>query len=180
MQTVYFLYSDIGDYESWHLRGIFTEKEIAEQYMLEWAEQEHKDHQRYCEHIRQQYGEGAVIETLSFEAFLAKEYKIIAKQVIETLEDAQRLTCRNYIVDLATGDMELTTFGLDFESKNELNQEPYFLGSEKIAIQDDTCDCVWVCGRTKEDALAKLKKWLKERLKQYPVEAVKPCQALLE
>jgi len=180
MKTVYFVYSDVWAHDGWHLHGIFSEEEIAKQYMLKWAERDYKDYKQYCVNRQKEYGDRAVIEVSSFEAFLAKEYSVVAKQVVETPEDACQITCESYVVDLATGNMELTTFGLDFEFGKDLEREPHFLGSEKIAMDDDTLDAAWTCGNTKEDSLIKLKKWLKEQLKDYPVSAVKPCQALLE
>lgn len=180
MKTVYFVYSDVWAHDGWYLRGIFSEEEIARQYMLQWAKTAYEEHLQYCAHMQKKYGEGAVVERPSFEAFLAKEYDIVAKQVVETPEDAQRITCKNYVVDLATGAVEPTTFELDFGFEKNLEREPHFLGSEKIAMDDDILDAAWTCGNTEEDALIKLKKWLKEQLKDYPVSAVKPCQALLE
>lgn len=178
MKTIYFVYSDIQCHDGWYCHGIFTDEGIAMRYMLQWAKKEYKEHKQYCHHMEEKHGFNRPVP--SFREYLAQEFKIVAKQVVETLEDAQKLTCNSYVVDLATGKVEQTASQLDFRFDNEVGREPHFTDSEKIAMEDDTCDCVWTCGNTEKDALDKLKKWLKEQLKNYPTEAVKPHESLLE
>lgn len=178
MKTVYFVYSGIWAYDGWHLHGIFSEEETARQYMLQWAKESYEESLQHWAYMRSEYGSD--IKTLSFEAFLAQEFKIETRLVVETPEDARQITCESYVVDLATGDMVRTSFDLDFKFETVMAREPHFLASEKIAMDDDTLDAAWTYGNTKEEALTRLKKWLKEQLKDYPVSTVKPCQALLE
>ena len=174
MQTVYFVYSDVWSYEAWHLNGLFTDKKMAYDYMLECAQQDFEEHEAYV------LGEGKAPP--SFEEYLEKEYKLVSKLVIETAEDKAELTCKCYIVYLATGEIEQTRQSLDFKITEtpKMIAKPHFMGSRKIAIEDNTLDCVWTCGNTEEHALKKLKGWLLLQLRNYPKHAVYPHESLLK
>ena len=173
MQTVYFVYADIWSYESWDLKGLFTDEKLARRHMLRCAKQEYEEEKSYL------VGEGKPVP--SFRDFVAKGFKVVSKLLVDTAEDEQKLVCRSYVVDLATGKAEQTYYSLDFEenSHSRLEAEPHFMGSEKIAIEDDTLDCVWTCGNTEQEALDKLKKWLKQ-MTSYPKDVVTPHKSLLE
>jgi len=179
MLKVYFVYNDIESRESWNIKGIFVDKALADEFMLSCAKIDYKGWVSSIEAWNLERVNK--ITPMSFDAYLAKEYLVVEKLVVESEKDLEYLNNYSVIVDLATAAVDVTHQGLDSED-NRREIEPHFLDARTIVAEEDIYDSVWSCGSTIEKAVAKAKNWFKMQIQMgnCPKGMVKPHISLLE